>query len=200
MTAREVLQGLAGGPLPAWELLEPTVRVRPLRKGEFLFHAGQVQPFVFVVTQGLVKLVYETPDGDSWVKAFVPAGTCFASIMALARDGVTSFSTVALAESRVALLEYQQVQRLAARHIEWQRAISRAFENYGLRKEKREMELLTLTAEERYLRFLEEFQGIASQLSQKDIASYIRITPVALSRIRRRLRAPRLLRAAGSGR
>lgn len=189
LTAREVLQGLAGCPLPAWETIEPTLRVRSLRKGEFLFHAGQEQPFVFVVTQGLVKMVYETPSGDSWVKAFAPAGTCFASIMALARQGVTSFSTEALADSWVVVLEYQEVQRLAARYIEWQRAISRAFEIYGLRKEKREMELLTLTAEERYVRFLEEFQGIASELSQKDIASYIRITPVALSRIKRRLRA-----------
>ncbi|MDX9766974.1 MAG: hypothetical protein RBT51_06505, partial [Ectothiorhodospiraceae bacterium] len=45
-----------------------------------------------------------------------------------------------------------------------------------------------LLAERRYLRFIEDFRDIADRIPQKDIASYVRITPVALSRIKARLR------------
>ncbi|NTX37189.1 Crp/Fnr family transcriptional regulator [Myxococcus sp. CA033] len=190
-TAREVLRGLAGSALPGWDAVAPLLRAKTLRKGEYLFHVGEARPSIFIVTRGLVKMVYETSEGGAWVKAFAGEGTCFASLVALAPGGVTSFSTQAVVESRVEQLDYGEVRRLAARHLEWQRAVSRAFEVYGLRKEKREMELLTLSAEERYQRFLDEHTDLAPLLSQRDIASYIRVTPVALSRIRSRLRRRR---------
>jgi hypothetical protein len=58
---------------------------------------------------------------------------------------------------------------------------------YGSRKETRERSLLTQSAEERYCAFLLDFPDIARQISQKDLAGFIRITPVALSRIKQRL-------------
>jgi hypothetical protein len=60
---------------------------------------------------------------------------------------------------------------------------------YGQRKERREMELLTLTAEERYLSFLREYPTIAAVVRQRDIASFVRVTPVALSRIKSRIKS-----------
>ncbi|MNU09051.1 hypothetical protein D3C72_2554010 [compost metagenome] len=49
------------------------------------------------------------------------------------------------------------------------------------------MELLTLSPEERYRRFLQQHPQIAAQVRQRDIASYVRVTPVALSRIKARI-------------
>jgi CRP-like cAMP-binding protein len=46
------------------------------------------------------------------------------------------------------------------------------------------MQLLTLSAEDRYRCFLEEFGALDKEIPQYYIASYLGITPVALSRIR----------------
>ncbi len=86
-------------------------------------------------------------------------------------------------------VEYRALQQLADQYIEWQRAISNAFKFYGQRKEQREMELLTLSPEERYLNFIQQYAHLLPLIKQRDIASYIRITPVALSRIRARIKA-----------
>jgi CRP-like cAMP-binding protein len=188
LTARSVIESLAECNLPCWDEIESTAVSKNLQKGEALFHAGQTRPFIFVITRGIVKMVYETADGNCWIKAFATAGTCFASITALAPQGVTSFSVYAVTEAQAEQLDYRKLQQLASRHLGWQRAIGKAFELYGRRKEQREMELLTLTAEERYLRFLDEYRQIEPLVTQKDIASYIRITPIALSRIKARLR------------
>jgi CRP-like cAMP-binding protein len=80
------------------------------------------------------------------------------------------------------------VQALADRHLPWQRAIANAYRLYGQRKERREMELLTLSPEERYRGFVRDHPELALTLKQRDIASYVRVTPVALSRIKARLR------------
>jgi CRP-like cAMP-binding protein len=87
------------------------------------------------------------------------------------------------------MIEYPALQQLADRHIQWQRAMSNAYKLYGQRKEHREMELLTLSPEERYRNFLRNYPTLATVIRQRDIASYVRVTPVALSRIKSRLNA-----------
>ena len=52
------------------------------------------------------------------------------------------------------------------------------------------MDLLTLTPTERYLRFMTEHPNLAAVIRQREIASYVRVTPVALSRIKSRLKVP----------
>ncbi|RZJ13194.1 MAG: Crp/Fnr family transcriptional regulator [Acidovorax sp.] len=182
------MEQLAQGPLPEWQTFEAAATRRGLQAGEALFQAGDVLPRVFVVTQGLIKMVYETPAGDAWVKGFVPAGMCFASLTALEPGGVTSYAAVAEGgPCSVDQIDHGVLEALAGRHIEWQRALSNAYRLYGQRKEQREMELLTLSPQERYRRFLLTQGPVAAQLRQRDIASYVRVTPVALSRIKARM-------------
>src|SRR5690606_18873603 len=59
----------------------------------------------------------------------------------------------------------------------------------AMKKERREYELLCLSAEARYLLFCESEAHLLPRLAQNDIARYLGITPVALSRIRKRCRA-----------
>jgi len=62
-----------------------------------------------------------------------------------------------------------------------------ASEDLFLKKSKRELSLLNESAEERYLKLLQEQPELIQQIPLKYIASYIGITPQALSRIRRRI-------------
>ena len=55
-----------------------------------------------------------------------------------------------------------------------------------MKKERREREFLTESAEERYRMLLERSPALFDKVTQKDIARYLGITPVALSRIRKR--------------
>lgn len=188
-TSLDVFRSLAGVDLPAANQLAQAITLHKLKAGELLFRSAEQKPFVYVVNQGVVKLVYETPAGDSWIKSFVGQGICFASMTALQDKGLTSFSVYALVDSTIEQIEYRALQQLADKYIEWQRAISNAFKFYGQRKEQREMELLTLSPEERYLNFIQQHANLLPLIRQRDIASYIRITPVALSRIRARIKA-----------
>jgi hypothetical protein len=56
-----------------------------------------------------------------------------------------------------------------------------------MKKTKRELSLLTKTAEDRYLDLFKEEPRLLQQIQLKYIASYIGITPQALSRIRKRI-------------
>lgn len=55
---------------------------------------------------------------------------------------------------------------------------------FAMKKEQREYELLCLDAEQRYQNLLTRTTDITEFITQNDIARYLGITPVALSRIK----------------
>ena len=86
-----------------------------------------------------------------------------------------------------------------ARQLSENRALDQASAEFQAwlfeRKRQREEDLLCLAAGARYFAFLERDPALSTRLEQQEIAAYLRITPVALSRIRRRLRLQDLLPA-----
>lgn len=59
--------------------------------------------------------------------------------------------------------------------------------NAFVEKEKQQIELMTQTAEKRYLNLLENRPELIQRISQKDISSYLGISTQSLSRIRKKL-------------
>ena len=53
---------------------------------------------------------------------------------------------------------------------------------------QREIEMLSLSAEERYRRFMDRSAHLLQLVPQKDIASYLGMTPETFSRLRARVR------------
>lgn len=187
LIARAVLQQLVGDRLDCWDCLQAVINVRSLRAGEYLFRQDVQHPYVYFVRCGIIKMVYETEDGKEWIKSFAAENAFFASLTAL-QGGSSSFASYAIIDTCVEQLPYKALLELADQHTGWQKALRRAFEIYGFKKETREKELLVLSPEERYKCFLRQHGALADRLSDKDVAGYIRVTPVALSRIKRRLR------------
>lgn len=153
-----------------------------------VFRAGDAAAAVHFVRRGLVKLAYVTPDGEEWIKNFSYENTYFASIGALQAAGRATFDAIALEPTVIERIGYGSLLEFAERHMPWQRALRRGLELYGARKEQRERELLVLSATERYASFLREQPSVAERVPLHELARYLGITAVALSRIRRRLR------------
>lgn len=62
-----------------------------------------------------------------------------------------------------------------------------AAESLFIHKQTQQIDLLMLTAEERYLKLLERQPEIVQRTPQKHIASYLGITPESFSRIRKKI-------------
>jgi CRP-like cAMP-binding protein len=187
VAAKRIFEAL-GGPLPAWGRVEMATTPISIATGGYLFHAEDPQPYVHCVRRGLVKLAYEMSDGKEWIKGFSYEGAFFASAAALEPGGRAGFSVVAMEPSVIERIDYLVLLQLAERAMCWQRLLRLAFQLYGAKKEKRERELLTLSAEQRYRLFVEEHAALENRVPQKDLARYLGVTPVGLSRIKGRLR------------
>ena len=92
-----------------------------------------------------------------------------------------------LADTRVWRIGYDDLQKIYANTKTGDRFGRLMMEQLYIRKAQRERSFLTQTAEERYLDLLLTAPHILQQIPLKHIASYLGITPQALSRIRKRI-------------
>ena len=159
-------------------------RAQALRKAEVVFDQDAAADAVFVLQDGLVKLSYRTDGGDEWVKSFVSDAGVFAP---QGPAGPASYAAVCLEPSQVVRLPMALVSAAMPQDADLRTAFL-GFSAWLLRKKQlREAALLGAAPEARYLALLRDQPLLVGRLPQGDIARYLGITPVAFSRIKRRL-------------
>jgi hypothetical protein len=82
--------------------------------------------------------------------------------------------------------EYQKITALFEQYRKVERLARILAEQFFVRKEKREIELVTLEAKDRYAIFQKEHPQLEQLIPQYHIASYLGVSPTQLSRIRGR--------------
>jgi CRP-like cAMP-binding protein len=164
------------------------VRPRELERGEYLLRAGKKATEVAVVVRGLLREHFVLPDGTERTKAFVTEGQFSGSLADLLTEGASRAFIVADEPSRLLVASLDAYRDLAKRMPAWAQFTRRALEVLLLTKAEREYELLGLDAEGRYAGFAARYPGIEARVASKHVATYLGITPVHLSRLRRRRR------------
>jgi CRP/FNR family transcriptional regulator, anaerobic regulatory protein len=160
---------------------------RRFARNTALLDQGEASDSVFVLTEGLVKLTYLSPDGDEWIKSLVVDAGLFGAFgrgEAGSRFGARTIETSTIAE-----LPGAWVRQITGSDGEIAREVA-AFNGWlAERKQAREETLLCLSAEDRYRALSADEPGLVVRLPQGDIARYLRVTPIAFSRIKRRVQA-----------
>jgi CRP-like cAMP-binding protein len=183
----------SGIALPNLAVAQRAVRLIQLKPREFVFRERQNHCFAYRVRDGLLKQFYTTAEGDEWIKSFTAEGDLFACPFALLRNQPTSFSSQAIEPSLVEQIDFKVIDRLASKSAEWQKLLRQGIEELALIKLQRERELLTLSAEAHYREFARKRPTLADRVPQKDLAAYLGVTAVGLSRIIRRTKSTTFL-------
>jgi CRP/FNR family transcriptional regulator, anaerobic regulatory protein len=190
----QVLGMLAG--TPPESLPEPPpdadahMKLVHLAKGDTLFDVGQPHPYVHVLRQGCVKTIYRDALGEEWVQDFFCEGAFLCSLTSLTPGGTSSYACEALEPCVLERIDYAWLEATSSQHPIWQRALLHGWKDYATRREVRERDLLTLSPAARYTALMAQQPGLLARVPQKELARYLGITPVSLSRIRARLRSP----------
>ncbi len=155
-------------------------------KGEVIFNQGDVSDNLYYVEKGLLKAFYVTVDGKEFVKSFIREGNVIGSLTALVSNDNCSFSLVSLEPCVLCRIKFSDLTKTAENDITMANTCMKLLFNFAMKKERREYEFLCLSAEERYFLIKAQTPDLLDRVTQNDIARYLGITPVALSRIRAR--------------
>ena len=180
----DALEGVHPLPERERERIWPMLTERILEPGDHYIRAGEVAEYVAYVRSGMLRYFYTDAEGHEYTRYFCSGGS-FVSVSS-SKGSPSPFTVRALERTEAALLRYRDLLQLIDTHPVWGRIVFHLNEAaLGLAAE-RERSLIMDDATTRYLNLLRDFPGIESKVRQYDIASYLGVTPVALSRIRGR--------------
>ncbi len=171
------------------EFIAQNGKLRSTNAEEHLFRQGDLSQSLYIVKSGLLKAYYLSPDGKENIKSFILPGSSIGSLAAIYADQTCTFSLMCLRPCELIVLKFDQLYEASREDPEISASVIDFLLSFGMKKEMREYELLCLSAEDRYRRLIENTPEIFNLVTQNEVARYLGITPVALSRIKKRLAA-----------
>lgn len=188
---RRAVLGIAAGFAPVSDAdfapLLQALEGRDLAAGEALLHAGQADAREFFVLSGLVRLSVGDAQGCEVTLGFCAGPCVLPPSITRTRDGRSRIDATALEPSRVAGFDAALLTATMLRHPAVQRWGDAVLRSELLRKADREWQLAALPAAERLALLREAMPGLEQRVAHRLIASYLGVTPVTLSRLRRQV-------------
>ncbi len=154
---------------------------------QHIFMQGDENRSLYYIKEGLLKAYYITGDGKELIKSFLFSGDIIGSMTAVYDKDVCSFNLLCLKPCTVVNIPFEILYQKASNDLPLSQEVINLLINFSMKKERREFELLCLSAEERYRQLHQKHPEIFDYVTQNDIARYLGITPVALSRIKKRV-------------
>ncbi len=146
---------------------------------------GQKATQIIFLLSGVCREYFLTLTGEEYNKAFVVAGNVTGSLYDLLSGDVSTASIEAMKPVTAALLDFGRMKQLIKKHRCLEQLHHQQVEMLFMKKSRREHQLLTLDAAQRYQQFLVDYPGLEQEIPLYHIASYLGMTPESLSRIRK---------------
>jgi len=170
-----------------WQAVFEKTEAITVEKGQILMSAGEMCKNAYFVDTGCLKSYVIDSQGKEHIVQFAPEGHVIGEMNSVVNKVPTVLYVQAIENSVVKLINVDLVIDLPSHEVEFLESHIKVLRNNIISLNKRIIHLLSSTAEERYLDFLNNYSGLSQRLTQKQIASYLGITPESLSRIRSRI-------------
>jgi CRP-like cAMP-binding protein len=159
---------------------------KTLLKGEYFITEGETAKQIGFLTSGIIRAFYRNREGIEYNKHFFLPSNIIGGYSSLITSTPNKINQQALSDCTMLVANYAQVIKLYDLFPDFERVGRRLAELYFVDKEQREINIVLLDADKRYLIFRQEYPQLEQLIAQYHIASYLGITPTQLSRIRRK--------------
>jgi CRP-like cAMP-binding protein len=169
------------------EFFTSLLKSKSLVDGEFLLREGDICKYESFVIKGCLKTFYQDENGFEHIIDF--------SIEEWWADDLYSLLTQTASKSNIKAIEDTDILQIGKTDLEllyqkipaFERFFRILFQNAYITQREQINLALSASAEERYLLFLKKKPYAEKRFSQKDIASYLGVTPQFLSTLKRKL-------------
>ena len=161
--------------------------LREYKKDEVLVKVGDIQKVFFVLQSGLMRSYYSNKAGKIQIRNLFIKMRTSGDLGALIEGEPAKLTYDCLTDCTVFAINYAKFKDLFEKDVQLCRFNNKLLENILVNHESKIFNLSVLNATERYLKLKKEIPEIDNLLAQYNIASYLNITPVQLSRIRKEI-------------
>jgi CRP-like cAMP-binding protein len=148
---------------------------------------GEIPMMVYLSTSGLMGAYLHSECGKVFNKNIFGPFSFVGALTALIRNEPSELTYKTLTLCKGYEINFKALRELCETDIIISNLYNKILERIYITYEKKQFALISLDASQRYLKLKEQFPDIDNLIPQFQIASYLSITPVQLSRIRKKL-------------
>ena len=166
------------------ETLNKYIRTKHFSKGDVLLRKGELCSKGYFVQKGCLRCYSIDEKGKEHIFMFAPEGWMASDIASQWQNAPSEFFIDAIEDSQVEVFDIQQAAREGFDILQLFGAGTEKLLNRIAVLQSRIIMLMSASAWERYQHFLDTYPNIVQRAPQRMIASYLGITPEALSKLR----------------
>ncbi len=161
--------------------------IKTFKAKTVLVNAGEISKYSYFVNSGLLRSFNINDNIVEHVLSFACEGWWIGDIYSLISKKPGNLFIEVLEDAEVVLLTRESQNELFTEIPKLERFFRILTENSLVAHQERLMDNLSLTAEERFDKFCKRYPTIIQRVPQKQIASYIGVTPEFFSKMKARL-------------
>ncbi|MDD2983165.1 MAG: Crp/Fnr family transcriptional regulator [Crocinitomicaceae bacterium] len=158
-----------------------------IKKNYVLLNQGEFSKHTFFVEKGLLRQFALNENGKEHILSFAPENWLVTDRDSAYFNQPSIYSIQALEDSLVVLIDQSFIDKLTQLVPGFTAYNNRLLHNHIRHLQDRIGLLLSATAEERYLNFVQMYPDVLMRVPQTMVASYLGITPESLSRVRKEI-------------
>ncbi|MEQ8364500.1 MAG: Crp/Fnr family transcriptional regulator [Cyclobacteriaceae bacterium] len=155
-----------------------------LKRNEYLIRSGATERYLYFVEEGTIRAFIEEAGEEQEIRFGYP-GSVFTALDSFFSGQPTRFNLQALKQCRLRAVEKVAFNNLMESSEENSRLYLLLLRGFVVQQIEREIDILTSSPTERYRRVLERSPHLFQEIPSKYIASYLRMTPETLSRLKK---------------
>jgi len=160
--------------------------VEHVARRSIILKEGQICKQISFVCSGTLRAYHLDKDDKQATIMFALADWWITDMYCFLNQLPAMLTIEAVEDSTVIHLLKSDLDKLFIDVPKFEKVFRIMMQNAYVREQLRTIQNLSLTAEERYINFLKKYPQVAKQVTQKQIASYLGITPEFLSVLRKR--------------
>lgn len=163
------------------------IEIRNYKAKTIILNAGEVCKHSYFVNSGLLRSFTINDNIVEHVLSFACEGWWIGDMYSLLSQKPGNLFIEVLENAEVVLLSKDNQEQLYQEIPKLERFFRILTENSLVANQERLMDNLSLTAEERFEKFCKKYPTLIQKVSQKQIASYIGVTPEFFSKMKNRM-------------
>ncbi len=163
--------------------LDSNAKIKQTKKGEILQREGELSSLAYYVKKGLLRSYTIDEKGKEHVFTFATEGWIIADIESQEFDQPAKLFIDCIEDSNVIAFDRSILSKLEVSRDQLNKNLNLLSRRVAV-LQRRVLMLMSETAKNRYNFFLDTYPELPNRVPQRMIASYLGITPEALSKIR----------------
>ncbi|GAA3777761.1 hypothetical protein GCM10022271_07470 [Corallibacter vietnamensis] len=168
-------------------LLQQISSKKILKANTKIAEVGKKPNKIYQLNSGIARSFIVTESGKEWNKNLYFPTDFIGPLTAITSNKPSLLTYETLTKCEVYEVDFVKFLEYTRKHIDISNLYNKILEKVYINYEKRQLELITLNATERYRNLQKNIPNIDSIIPQFQIASYLNITPVQLSRIKKQI-------------